>query len=126
MSTHLEDLAAKLAQPQPTRPNVAAVIENGNGHVYQHNRRSRRASTAELEFRGLNLLVEYFTEGVYMAATDTDDACYPCAVVKAVEIVTHGRTESGEWVRVVVDATELLGEWREDIERQIEQSWEVL
>jgi hypothetical protein len=100
-------------------------IFNGNGSKKVTRTGSwRRQNRIPIEFRGMRLLVDYDADGAYMPATDTDPAEYPICQVKSVEISAHGRSQSGEWVPVLIDATELLKDFEDEIASRVEQSWE--
>lgn len=95
MSTDLRDIAQRVA--------------NYNGGKY-HDRRShaKRAHRTEISYQGVPLVVEYFLDGEFMSATDTDAAEFPCCLVQAVEA-------GGVDITAIVD-TDAIAE-------RIEQGW---
>lgn len=110
------------AKPMSTNAND---ILNGNGSRYiTRTGAGRRANRAQVEFRGMTLWVDYFADGAWMPATGDDPAEYPTAAVKSVELEARGRSQSGEWVKVLVDMTEILSEFHDEIAERIERSWQ--
>ena len=100
-------------------------ILNHNGGVYpSRTGAARRSSRALVEFRGLSLWVDYFTSGTYYPATADEPAEIPTATVKSIELETYGRAASGEWVKVLIDMSELMDEWRDEIAERLERSWQ--
>jgi hypothetical protein len=90
------------------------IIRNGSG---------RRADRTTLEFKGHTFEVDYFTDGEFMAATETDPAEFPTCTVKTVELSAMGRAADGTWVRVLVNVSDLMAEHFDEIADRIERSW---
>ena len=78
------------------------------GHKWIHNGRAIRASKTVVTLKGVEIDVEYVTEGERLAATDIDDRCTPTARVLGAQI-------GG------VDCLQLLD--RGELEQLIERAW---
>jgi hypothetical protein len=88
-------------------------VLNGDGAKYPvRGGDMKRAHRALIEFKGVELKVDYAVDGYYMAATETDDSSAPCCIVKAVYI-------DGQ------DVTRLLEEFRDEIAMAVERQWEA-
>lgn len=106
-----------------TNPNDA--LNGSGGKYFIRSGAARRAHRAEVAFKGHALLVDFFADGAFLPATDDMPAESPTVTVKSVELVTYGRAASGEFVRCLVNVTELFSEWSDDISELIERSWSV-
>jgi hypothetical protein len=90
---------------------LRARIANYNGAKYPKRGDLKRAHRTTVEYKGVELRVDYDVDGYYLAATDIDDASSPTCIVRAIYI--EG-----------VDVTRLLESDRDDIAMSIERSWE--
>lgn len=87
-------------------------IWNGDGKKYPTSQSMKRASLATVSIRGVLFDAEYFVDGAYQAATETDPVCYPSCDLKAVEV-------NGQDITRAIKDTRL---WEEIIEA-VEASW---
>jgi hypothetical protein len=88
-------------------------VLNGSGYKYPvRGGDMKRAHRAVIEFKGVELKVDYAVDGYYMAATETDDSSAPCCIVKAVYI-------DGQ------DVTRLVADMVDEIAERVEASWEA-
>lgn len=82
----LQMLADAMAQPR-TPEQLREFVENYRGGKYaQRNGIAKRAHRAEVSLRGVCVSVEYFTEGEFLSATDTDAAEIPTARIVSAQI----------------------------------------
>jgi len=71
---------------------------------------AKRLHRTSICFMGVDLDVEYDTQGCFMSATETDAADYPMCIVKVIEVAG-------------VDVTRLLSAHESDIAERIEATW---
>jgi hypothetical protein len=86
-------------------------VINGNGSVLHSRGVSRRMNSTSLSYCGVELEIEYLTEGAFIAATDVDDVEIPICNIK---VVKH----QGEEITQLLSETQ-IGE----LEERIESAW---
>lgn len=95
---------------------MSANPENfAGGKYFSRSGHPKRLHRAHIWVKGVEVFVEYELDGQYMAATSTDPAEYPYAIVKSIECAKHTDIlpllEAGVSVEDVADSLERT--WRE-------------
>jgi len=83
-------------------------IQNYDGSKWLVSGKEKRAHRAVITLKGVEIEVEYLTDGGFLPATADEPACYPCCLVKSASI-------GG------VECLRLLDE--EEIATRVEQQW---
>lgn len=86
-------------------------IANYQGGTEMRRGRPVRLHRAIVTYKGVELECEYSVDGSYMAATSTDPASYPCAMLRTVQI-------GGQHIKALLNEEQVA-----DVEQLIEQGW---